>query len=289
MTELLVGTLDGLSFGMILFLIAAGLSLIMGVMQILNLAHGALFLLGGYIGWTVAVEQGLGFWASLPLAGAAIALLGLAIERLLRGMHGRLDNQVLATLGLSYILVNAIVWIWGAEPKVPYLPVALDGSLSVGAEPYPAVRIAVIVAGAAMAAALWWFQERTRLGATVRAGMDDRETAASLGINVGAVSAAVFALGCFVAGLSGVLGQQLSGLKPADGTSMLLLALVVLVVGGVGRVQGALLGALLIGLVNSFGLMLFPSLASFTVYAAMILVLAVRPGGLLGRPVGMRI
>jgi branched-chain amino acid transport system permease protein len=289
MTDLLVSALDGLSFGMILFLIAAGLSLIMGVMQILNLAHGALFMLGGYVGWTVAVEHGYGFWVSLLVAGVAIAVLGLVIERLMRGMHDRLDNQVLATLGISYIITNVVIWIWGAQPKVPYLPSLFDGSVSVGSESYPAVRIAVIGAGVAMAIALWWFQERTRLGAMVRAGMDDRETAYSLGVNVGAVSAAVFVLGCFIAGISGVLGQQLSGLKPADGTAMLLLALVVLVVGGVGRVQGALLGALLIGLVNSFGLTLFPSLASFTVYAAMIIVLVIRPGGLLGRPEGMRI
>jgi branched-chain amino acid transport system permease protein len=286
MTDLLVSALDGLSFGMILFLIAAGLSLIM---QILNLAHGALFMLGGYVGWTVAVEHGYGFWVSLLVAGVAIAVLGLVIERLMRGMHDRLDNQVLATLGISYIITNVVIWIWGAQPKVPYLPSLFDGSVSVGSESYPAVRIAVIGAGVAMAIALWWFQERTRLGAMVRAGMDDRETAYSLGVNVGAVSAAVFVLGCFIAGISGVLGQQLSGLKPADGTAMLLLALVVLVVGGVGRVQGALLGALLIGLVNSFGLTLFPSLASFTVYAAMIIVLVIRPGGLLGRPEGMRI
>jgi branched-chain amino acid transport system permease protein len=288
-TDLLVSTLDGLSFGMILFLIAAGLSLIMGVMQILNLAHGALFMLGGYVGWTVAVEHGHGFWISLLVAGVTIAVLGLVIERLMRGMHDRLDNQVLATLGISYIVTNVVIWIWGAQPKVPYLPSIFEGSVSVGSEPYPTVRIAVIGAGVAMAIALWWFQERTRLGAMVRAGMDDRETAYSLGVNVGAVSAAVFVLGCFIAGISGVLGQQLSGLKPADGTTMLLLALVVLVVGGVGRVQGALLGALLIGLVNSFGLTLFPSLASFTVYAAMIIVLVIRPGGLLGRPEGMRI
>jgi branched-chain amino acid transport system permease protein len=288
-TDLAITLLDGLSFGMILFLIAAGLSLIMGVMQILNLAHGALFMLGGYIGWTVAVEHGFGFWTSLVVAGVAVALLGLVIERLMRGMHDRLDNQVLATLGISYIITNAVIWIWGAQPKVPYLPSSFDGSFTVGGETYPVVRVAVIGCGLALAFGLWWFQERTRLGAMVRAGMDDRETAYSLGVNVGAISAIVFVLGCFIAGASGVLGQQLSGLKPADGMTMLLLALVVLVIGGVGRVQGALLGALLIGLINSFGLTFFPSMAAFLVYAAMILVLVVRPQGLLGHPEGMRL
>jgi branched-chain amino acid transport system permease protein len=289
MSKLLISTLDGLSFGMILFLIAAGLSLIMGVMQILNLAHGVLFLLGGYIGWTVAVEHGGGFWLSLLIAGVAIGALGLAIERMVRGMHDRLDNQVLATLGVSYIVTNVIIWIWGAEAKVPYIPSGLDGSFSIGSHSYPTVRVGVIVAGIILAVALWWFQERTRLGAMVRAGMDDRETAYSLGVNVGLVSAIVFVLGCFIAGMSGVLGQELSGLKPADGTTMLLLALVVLVIGGIGRIEGALLGALLIGLINSFGLTLFPKFSSFLVYAAMILVLAIRPSGLLGRPEGMKL
>lgn len=289
MSKLLISTLDGLSFGMILFLIAAGLSLIMGVMQILNLAHGVLFLLGGYIGWTVAVEHGGGFWLSLLIAGMAIGILGLAIERMVRGMHNRLDNQVLATLGVSYIVTNVIIWIWGAEAKVPYVPSGLDGSFSIGSHSYPTVRIGVIAAGIILAIALWWFQERTRLGAMVRAGMDDRETAYSLGINVGLVSAIVFVIGCFIAGMSGVLGQQLSGLKPADGTTMLLLALVVLVIGGIGRIEGALLGALLIGLINSFGLTLFPEFSSFLVYTAMIIVLVIRPSGLLGRPEGMKL
>ena len=289
MADFAITSLDGLSFGMILFLIAAGLSLIMGVMQIVNLAHGAMFMLGGYVGWTVAVEEGLGFWPSLLAAGLAIAALGFVVERLMRGMHDRLDNQVLATLGISYIITNVVIWVWGAQPKVPYLPSAFEGSFTVGSETYPVVRLAVIGCGLVLAVGLWWFQERTRLGAMVRAGMDDRETAYSLGVNVGAVSAIVFVLGCFIAGISGVLGQQLSGLKPADGTTMLLLALVVLVVGGVGRVQGALVGALLIGLINAFGLRFFPSMAAFLVYAAMILVLVVRPRGLLGQPEGVRL
>jgi branched-chain amino acid transport system permease protein len=290
MGSTIVSILNGLSYGMILFLIAAGLSLIMGVMQFLNLAHGALFMLGGYIGWTVAVEHGAGFWVAVLVAGLAIALIGFVMERLLlRRLHDQLDNQVLATLGITYIITNLTIWIWSAQPKVAFVPSSFEGSLTIAGESYPTSRIAVLGAGAIVAVALWWFQDRTRMGAMVRAGMDDRETASSLGVNVGAVSAIVFTVGCFVAGLSGVLGQQLTGLQPGQGTSVLLLALVVLVLGGIGTVQGALLGALLIGLVNSFGQLLFPDLAAFTIYAAMILVLVVRPGGLLGRPEALRI
>jgi branched-chain amino acid transport system permease protein len=272
-----VDLFNGLAFGMILFLIAAGLSLIMGVMGILNLAHGALYMVGGYIGWTIAVHADLGFWAGA--LGAALC------ERLLlRRLHGRFDEQVLATLGVTYILTNAVIWIWGAEPKVPFAPSVFDGSVSLFGERYATVRVALIVIGLVLAVALWWLQDRTRLGAMVRAGMDDAQMSRAMGINVGAVSATVFAFGSLVVGFSGVLGQQIIGVQPDLGLSMLLLALVVLIVGGVGSVQGALLGAVLIGLVNSYGTSLFPSLAAFLPYAAMILVLVVRPYGLLGRP-----
>lgn len=286
----IVSALNGLSYGMILFLIAAGLSLILGVMQFLNLAHGALFMLGGYIGWTVAVEHGGGFLVAVLVAGVAVAVLGLLLERLLlRRLHDQLDNQVLATLGITYIITNLTIWIWTAQPKVAFVPPVFDGSLQIAGQSYPTSRIAVLGAGLIVAVALWWFQDRTRVGAMLRAGMDDRETASSLGVNVAAVSAVVFTVGCFVAGLSGVLGQQLTGLQPGQGTSVLLLALVVLVLGGIGTVQGALLGAILIGLVTSFGQTLFPGVSAFLIYVAMILVLVVRPGGILGRPEALRI
>jgi branched-chain amino acid transport system permease protein len=281
----IVDLFNGLAFGMILFLIAAGLSLIMGVMGILNLAHGALYMVGGYIGWTVAVHVDMGFWAGALAAALCVAVVGFALERLLlRRLHGRFDEQVLATLGVTYILTNAVIWIWGAEPKVPFAPSVFGGSTSLFGERYATVRIALIVIGLVLAVALWWLQDRTRLGAMVRAGMDDAQMSRAMGINVGAISAAVFAFGSLVVGFSGVLGQQIIGVNPDLGLSMLLLALVVLIVGGVGSVQGALLGAVLIGLVNSYGTALFPALAAFLPYAAMILVLVVRPHGLLGRP-----
>jgi branched-chain amino acid transport system permease protein len=289
MDSTLITILDGISFGMILFLIAAGLSLVMGVMGILNLAHGALFMLGAYIGWTVTVDGGGSFWLGLLAAGAGVALLGVVLERgLLRRMHDQLDNQVLATLGVLFILTNLSIWIWTAEAKPPYIPDVFDGAVDIAGTGYPKSRIAVIVIATLIAIALWFIQERTRLGTMVRAGMDDRETAASLGVNVGLVSAAVFAIGAFVVGISGVLGQQLVGVQPEHGLSMLLLALIVLIVGGVGTIQGALVGALAVGLIRSVGLTLFPSFELLLVYGAVIVVLVVRPQGLLGRPAAVQ-
>ena len=290
MDLIIQGTLNGLSYGMILFLIGSGLSLIMGVMQILNLAHGAMFMLGGYLGWTLAVHLGLDFWASALVAGLGIALVGLALERLiLRRMHGRLDNQVLATLGVTYIVTNSVIWIWGAEPKVPFVPGLLEGSVDLFGQKYPASRLGVLVVGAVIAALLWWLQDRTRIGSIVRAGMDDPQTAQSLGINVGKISAIMFAIGSFVAGVSGVLGQQLMGLRPDQGMNILVLALVVLVIGGIGTIQGALLGASVIGLISAFGQILFPEIASFLIFGAMVIVLAIWPHGILGRSNAIRI
>jgi branched-chain amino acid transport system permease protein len=280
----LITLLDGVSFGMILFLIAAGLSLIMGVMGILNLAHGALFMLGGYIGWTVTVDAGGSFWLGLLAAAVAITLIGVVLERgLLRRMQGQLDNQVLATLGILFIITNICIWIWTAEAKPPYIPSLFQGSLSIAGDGYPKSRIALIVIAAVIAFVLWWIQDRTRLGTMVRAGMDDRATAASLGVNVSLVSMIVFALGSFVVGASGVLGQQLVGVQPENGMTMLLLALIVLIVGGIGTIQGALVGALAVGIIRSFGLQLFPEFELLLVYGAVIIVLVVRPSGLLGR------
>jgi branched-chain amino acid transport system permease protein len=289
MESTLITILDGVSFGMILFLIAAGLSLVMGVMGILNLAHGALFMLGAYLGWTVTVDAGASFWVGLIAAGAGIALFGVLLERgLLRRMQDQLDNQVLATLGVLFMLTNLSIWIWTAEAKPPYIPPAFDGAIDIFGTGYPKSRIAVIVAGALIAAALWIVQERTRLGTMVRAGMDDRETAACLGVNVGLVSTVVFGLAAFVVGISGVLGQQLVGVQPDHGLNMLLLALIVLIVGGIGTIQGALVGALAVGLIRSVGLTLFPSFELLLVYGAVIVVLIVRPSGLLGRPTAVQ-
>jgi branched-chain amino acid transport system permease protein len=278
--------LDGISFGTILFLLASGLSISLGLMGILNLAHGAIYMVGGYVGWLLAVRTGLNFWLSVLIAGLATGLLGLIIERgFLRHLYKKRNEQVLLTFGLIYILTNASIWIWGAEPRAPFTAPFLSGSFRFLGWQYPTARITIIFIGAVLVIGLWWMQEKTRLGAIVRAGMEDKETVTGLGINLGLVSSVVFFLASFLAGFAGVIGAQLLGVYPDLSLDVLLLALVVVVIGGMGNVYGTLLGSVIIGLIHSFGIALFPELAMFTIYLVMIIILLAKPTGLLGRKV----
>jgi len=276
--------LNGIAFGSILFLLASGLSLALGVMGILNLAHGALYMVGGFVGWTIAIQQGWNFWLAV-LAGAVTAgLLGLLMERgFFRYLHGRLNEQVLLTFGLIYILRNLTRWIWGPIPKAPFTAPLLSGSFPVGDYTYPFSRIATIFIGIILAIALWWLLERTRIGATIRAGMDDKEMATGLGINVGLVSTAVFSLGAFIAGGAGVIGAHLFGVNLDLGLSVLLYAVIIVVVGGMGSIVGALSGSMVIGIVDSFIKGLNPELGYFSIYLIMIIILLIKPSGLLGK------
>lgn len=282
-----LNVLNGISFGAILFLLGSGLSLIFGVMGILNLAHGALYMVGAFVGWTIAVQQGLNFWSAVLAGGLTSGLLGLVMERgFFRYLHRMLNEQVLLTFGFLYILTNLGLWIWGAVPKAPFTAPILSGSFHViGEWSYSTARIAITLIGIALAAGLWWLQDKTRVGAIIRAGMDDKEMTTGMGINYGLVATAVFFLGCFIAGAAGVIGAHLFGVTLELGLSILLLALVVVVIGGAGSVQGALLGGMLIGLIISFGKALFPELSMFVVYLAMIIILLVKPSGILGKAV----
>ena len=269
---------------MILFLIASGYSLIMGVMKILNLAHGALYMIGAYVGWSLAVQYGLNYWLAVLVAGLVVGLVGLVLEQgFLRRLHGKLNEQVLLTFGFVYIITNLSLWIWGAGVKSAFTAPALSGSFSIMDWSYPIARIAIILVGLVFAIVLWWLIDKTRLGAIVRAGMDDKEMAMALGINQRLVFAGVFFLGSFMAGIAGVLGAQLLGAHLELGMTALLWAFVVVIVGGMGSVPGALLGAMLIGLIDAFGKAFFPVLAMFSIYLVMVIVLVVKPSGLLGR------
>lgn len=284
MQNILLNLLNGISFGSILFLLASGLSIILGVMGILNLAHGALYMLGAYIGWTLAVRCGLNFALAILGGGVGAGLVALAIYHgVLRHLYRRLNQQVLVTIGFIYILTNLSIWVWGPAPRAPFTASVLTGSFHIAGALYPVARMTIIVIALALAVGLWWLQDKTRVGAIVRAGMDDKEVTTGLGINLGRVSIAVFFLGSLVAGIAGVIGAQLLGVNAGLSWDVLLLAIVVVVVGGMGSVQGALVGSMLIGLVDAFGKALFPQLAMFTVYIAMIIILLVRPSGLLGR------
>jgi branched-chain amino acid transport system permease protein len=287
MELIILNVLNGVSFGAILFLLCSGLSLTFGVMGILNLSHGALYMVGAYVGWSIAVHQGLNFWLAVLAGGLVAGLLGLIMERgFFRHLHGMINEQVLLTFGFIYILTNLCLWIWGGVPKAPYTAPSFSGSFDiVGDWTYSKARLVVTGIGIALAAVLWFLQEKTRIGAIIRAGMDNKEMTIGLGINYGLVATFVFILGCFIAGAAGVIGASLFGVTLDLGMSILLLALVVVVVGGKGSVQGALVGGILIGLIISFGKALFPQISTFLVYLVMIVILLIKPSGIMGKKV----
>ena len=282
--------LIGISLGFILFLLATGLTLTMGLMRIVNLAHGALYMVGGYVGLSVArltedlVGRDLAFLLGILAGGTCAGLLGLIMETgFLRRLYKRELDQVLLTIGFIYILTNVTQWIWGPVPEYGYVPSILSGSVPVGGITLPMSRLAIIGFGLFAAAGLWLFQEKTRVGAIIRAGMDNKEMTTGLGINLKLVFTGVFAFGAFVAGFCGLIGSPLLGVNLGIGWEALLLAMIVVIVGGTGSVQGALVGGIVIGLVDSFGNAYFPQLAYFTMYLVLIIILLLRPSGLMGR------
>jgi branched-chain amino acid transport system permease protein len=281
---LILNTLNAISYASILFLLASGFSLIFGVMGILNLSHGALYMIGAYVGWTIAVKVGANFWLGALAGGAAAGLISLVMEAgFFRRLYKQLNEQMLLTFGFVYIIDNMARWIWGSQYKAPFTSPALLGSMEVLGARYPTVRIVIILVGAVIAVGLWWLQDRTRAGAMIRAGMDDRETAMALGINLPVVATITFFVGSFIAGFAGVVGAQVMGIYPDMSMAIMLLVLAVIIIGGVGSVQGTVVGALILGAIDAFGKALFPDYAMFTVYLAMVVVLIIKPSGILGR------
>ena len=281
---IVISLLNGISFGAVLFLLAAGLSLALGLMGLLNLAHGSLFMFGAFVGWTVAVQLGFNFWLGVLAGGAVAGLIGLAIERgILQHLYRLPNEQALATIGFLYILTNVALWIWGGGTRTSYTMPALAHSIPIGNRVYPLSHISVIVVGVVLAIFLWWFQEKTRFGTIIRAGIDDKEMVEGLGVNLGRVNYLLFFLAAGLAGAGGVIGSQILAPDLSMSMDILLLGLIVLVVGGVGSIQGAFAGSMLIGLINAFGVALFPEFARFFMYVVMIIVLLVRPTGLLGK------
>jgi branched-chain amino acid transport system permease protein len=281
MEAFVVSFLSGISLGMIYFLIAAGLSMVMGLMGIINLAHGALFMLGAYLGVTVAKSTGsfmLGILAGIASAGVA----GLVMERgFFSRLYRREFEQILVTFGFIYIITNVHLWIYGIYPKSPFIPSILAGTINIGGFIY---RFAVIIIGLAIFFGLWWLQEKTRIGAIIQAGMDDKEMTSGLGINLTPINIGAFFVGSCLAGFAGVIGtSQLGAVDLQSGLNMLFVALIVVIVGGVGSIQGALFGALLIGVATALAATYVPVISMFVMYVAVILVLLFRPSGLIGR------
>lgn len=275
--------LNSVSWAALLFVLASGLTLIFGVMQIANITHGALYVLAGFAGLTVVLATG-SYALGVALAIVTAGVCGILIERVaLKPVRGQPLPEMLLTSGLAFIMGDAVLWGWGGDPKIISPPRFLNGSVDLFGLPYPRVRIAIFLVGAAVAIGLWYFLARTRLGTIVRAGVDDREMVASLGIDVRAVFTAVFCLGAMLAGLAGVMGSTMLSVYPGFEWTVLLLAFVVVIIGGMGSLPGAVLGSLVVGLLDTFGKALFPELAYFTIFGSMAVVLALRPRGLLGR------
>jgi branched-chain amino acid transport system permease protein len=279
----LIQTLNGISFGMLLFLLAAGLSLIFGLMKVLNLTHGSFYLLGGYVGLTILHLSG-SFVLAVLVGSLAIALLGVVMERFfLRRLHLQELPQALLTFGFLFIFSDLATVVWGTNPQTIPKPPLLSGALQLGGFFYPYYRLFIIGVGLIVAAALWWVQDGTRLGAMLRASVDDEEVARALGINVSLLFTLVFGFGAFLAALGGVMGGPIVGIYPGADFDVMLLGFVVVIIGGLGSLKGALIGGLAVGLLDNFGKVFFPELALFTIFAPMAVILALRPAGLFGR------
>jgi branched-chain amino acid transport system permease protein len=275
--------LNGLSFGALLFLLASGLTLIFGLMRVANIAHGSYYLLGAYVGLSVMRWTGV-FPLAILAGGAAVALIGIVMQRwFLARFHQQTLPQVLLTMGFAFFFSDQALLVWGGDPQSIPVPKVLSGTLVIGTVYFPAYRLFVIGVGLCVFVGLWLLLERTRLGATVRAAVDDAEMARGLGINVGRVMTGVFALGAFLAAAGGVMGGAFLSIYPGADFDVLPLTFVVVIMGGLGSLKGALIGSLLVGLLDNFGKAMFPELSYFTLFASMALILAVRPTGLFGR------
>jgi branched-chain amino acid transport system permease protein len=276
--------LNGLSFGALLFLLSSGFSLAFGQMRIVNIAHGSFYVLGAYVSITVMSRTG-----SFPLAviaGASTVMLFSALveELLLRQYHMQDLQQILLTMGLAFILSQSCLIIWGGDPLIMQPPEWLRGPIRIGAFAFPKYRVFLIAAAVLVWAALWLLLERSRVGASIRACVDDEEMAAAWTINTRLLTTGMFAFSGLLAGFGGAIGAPYVGAYPGLDFNILLLGLVVVIIGGLGSLSGAALGSVLVGLLDSFGKALAPELSYFTMFAPMIIILAIRPSGLLGRP-----
>ena len=279
----LIQSLNSLSLGGLLFLLSAGFSLIFGLMRIANLSHGAYFMLGAYIGLSV-LRAGYPFGVAMLAAGLAVALLGGLIERfVLRRLAGKPLAQVLATLGIAFIIADGCLLLWTGDPQQLPSPEWLQGVFRIEGAAFPKYRIAVVALSILTALGLWLLMERTRLGAMIRAGVDDMEMARGVGIPVSRLFTTVFLLGATLAGIGGVLGGPILNAYPGLDTDMLPLALIVVILGGAGSLLGAFVGSFITGFVYTFGVALLPDLAYVILFLPMILVIAFRPRGLFGK------
>src|SRR5262249_15430778 len=278
----LIQAFNGISYGALLFLVGSGLSLIFGVMRIVNLSHGSYFLLGGYV--ALSVIWTTGSWVlAIPVAALAIAVVGLLMERaFLRPLGFDPLRGVLLTVGFAFLFQQAGLDIWGGDNMDIVPPARLTQTVIAGGLYLPGYRIFMIGLAAVIGVALWLVMERTRMGAAVRATVDDAQMARGVGIDTSRISMLIFALGAFLAALGGVIGGAFLGVYPGLDFQILPIAFAVVIIGGMGSLGGAAIGALLVGLADNFGKALFPEISYFTLYAPMAVILALKPTGLFG-------
>jgi branched-chain amino acid transport system permease protein len=274
---------NGLAYGVLLFLMSAGLSLIFGLMNVVNIAHGSFFMLGAFSALAIMKWTG-SFWLALGFSWVPAVIIGVVMERVfIRRLYarGHLD-QVLLTFGFTFVFVDLVRWIFGADIRELPVPDLLSGAVDVAGVIIPRYRLFLIAFGGAIALLLWLFLERSRVGAMVRAGVDDAFTATGIGINVPLLFASVFALGVGLAALGGAAAGPILGLYPGMDIEILIPAFIVVVIGGMGSLRGAFVSSLFVGLVDTFGKAYFPDLALFLIYLLMVVVLLTRPHGLFG-------
>ena len=283
--DLFAQALNGLSYGVLLFLLSVGLTLIFGMLDVVNLAHGSFYMLGAYAGISAIAVTG-NFWFALLVAPLAVGLVGAVMERgVLRPLYRRPPlDQVLLTFGFIYLFEDLVKWGWGGRIRSIAPPDLFSGSVRIFGATIPSYRLFVIVFGLLMALALWLLIERTRLGAIIRAGVFDAEMTAGMGIAIDRVFTFVFAFGAALGGLSGVIAGPIQSAAPPMGASILIPALIVVVVGGLGSLKGSLVGSLIIGQAETFGKVWLPGASMMMIYLVMALVVLLRPQGLFGRP-----
>jgi branched-chain amino acid transport system permease protein len=275
--------LNGLTFAALLFVVASGFTLIFGLLRIVNLAHGALYLLGGYVGFTVAARTGSFMLGGVTAVAAAAAAGWVLSQGLLRFVQGHDLRQVLLTLGVAFVMNDMALVVWGGDTFTVPIPEMLRGAVQIFGVFYPAYRLFVLVAGCAIFGALWLLLQRTRLGALIRAGVDDVEMVEASGVDIKRVFLMTFLLGSALAGFGGLLGGAFLSLYPSADAEILVFSLAVVIIGGRGSLVGVAAGSLLVGLLNTFGQVMFPELAYFVIFGPMAVLLAFRPLGLFGR------
>jgi branched-chain amino acid transport system permease protein len=284
MNLMLVLAVNSITLGGLLFLLSAGFSLIFGLMRIPNLTHGSLFMLGAYIGASLVVWYKLDFWLAAIVSAILVAAFGGLIERLLlRRLAGNSLAQVLVTLGIAFMIADACLMGFTGDPITVPTPAGVVGAVRGFGLIFPIYRLVVILIAVVIAVVLWLLLDRTRLGAMIRAGVDDPDMARVVGIPVPWLFTIVFCLGAGLAGFAGVIGAPILSVYPGLDFDMLPLALVVVILGGTGSLLGSLVGSFIIGFLYNYGQALLPELAYFVLFLPMVLVLLVRPQGLFGR------